>query len=154
VDELDRKILAYVQARGRDSYGDIGAAVGLSVSAVNERLKKLQARGAILGWGARVDPRAVGRGVLAFVFVSIDRPEHERAFVEAVTAAPEVQECHHVTGDWSYLLKVRLGDVGELETLLVGTIKARRGVVRTHTLIALSSPKETARVPCGGPEAA
>jgi Lrp/AsnC family leucine-responsive transcriptional regulator len=102
----------------------------------------------IRGWGARVDPRAVGRGVLALMFVSIDRPESERRFLEAATALPDVLECHHVTGDWNYLLKLRLSDIADLETVLADTIKAQPGVVRTHTMIVLSSPKETAIIPC------
>jgi Lrp/AsnC family transcriptional regulator, leucine-responsive regulatory protein len=148
MDDIDRKILSHIQHHGRDSYADIGEAAGLSVSAVNERLKKLQAQGAIRGWAARVDPEAVGRGVLAFIFVALARPEHDAGFRAAMTARDEIQECHHVTGDWSYLLKVRLAGVGELETLLATVIKAQAGVMRTHTMIALSSPKESAVVPC------
>jgi Lrp/AsnC family leucine-responsive transcriptional regulator len=150
MDDIDRKILDHVQLQGRASYAEIGAAVGLSVSAINERLKKLQELGVIRGWGARVDPRAVGRGVLALMFVSIDRPESERHFLEAATALPDVLECHHVTGDWNYLLKLRLSDIADLETVLADTIKAQPGVVRTHTMIVLSSPKETAIIPCFG----
>jgi len=150
MDDIDRKILDHVQLQGRASYAEIGAAVGLSVSAINERLKKLQELGVIRGWGARVDPRAVGRGVLALMFVSIDRPESERRFLEAATALPDVLECHHVTGDWNYLLKLRVSDIADLETVLADTIKAQPGVVRTHTMIVLSSPKETAIIPCFG----
>jgi Lrp/AsnC family transcriptional regulator, leucine-responsive regulatory protein len=155
MDDIDRKILSHIQHNGRDSYADIGAAVGLSVSAVNERLKKLQAQGAIRGWAACIEPNSVGRGVLAFVFVALDRPEHDAAFRAAMAAREEIQECHHVTGDWSYLLKARLGTVGELETLLATAVKRQPGVVRTHTMIALSSPKESAVVPCfAGPRTA
>jgi Lrp/AsnC family transcriptional regulator, leucine-responsive regulatory protein len=150
MDDIDRKILDHVQLQGRASYAEIGAAVGLSVSAINDRLKKLQELGVIRGWGARVDPRAVGRGVLALMFVSLDRPEAERRFLEAATALPDVLECHHVTGDWNYLLKLRLSDIADLETVLADTIKAQPGVVRTHTMIVLSSPKETAIIPCFG----
>jgi Lrp/AsnC family leucine-responsive transcriptional regulator len=148
MDAIDRKILEYVQQRGRDTYAEIGAAVGLSVSAINERLKKLERAGAIRGWGARVDPKAVGHGVLAFMFMLIDRPENEKALVDAVCALPQVLECHHVTGDWSYLIKLRLGDVSELETVLSDTIKQYPGAIRTHTVLALSSRKESAAIPC------
>ncbi len=148
MDHIDRKIVMHIQHRGRDSYADIGAAVGLSVSAVNERLKKLQAHGVIRGWAACIEPESVGRGVLAFVFVALDRPERDAGFRAAMTARDEIQECHHVTGDWSYLLKARLGSVGELETLLATAIKAQPGVVRTHTMLALSSSIESAVVPC------
>jgi Lrp/AsnC family leucine-responsive transcriptional regulator len=148
MDTIDRKILDYVQQKGRDTYAEIGAAVGLSVSAINERLKKLERAGTIKGWGARVDPKHVGQGVLAFMLLLIDRPENEKKLVEAICALPEVLECHHITGEWSYLLKLRLSDVSEIETVLADTIKQNPGAIRTHTLLALSSRKETAALPC------
>lgn len=149
MDTIDRKILDYVQERGRDTYAEIGAAVGLSVSAINERLKKLERAGIIKGWGARVDAKAVGQGVLAYMFLLIDRPQNERRMVEAICALPQVLECHHVTGDWSYLIKLRLADVADLETVLADTIKEFPGAIRTHTVLALSSRKESAAIPCG-----
>jgi len=148
MDDTDRKILDYVQVHGRDTYAEIGAAVGLSVSAINERLKRLERAGIIRGWGARVDAKAVQRGVLAYMLVLIDRPDNEKRLVEAICALPQVLECHHVTGDWSYILKLRLADIAELETVLADTIKQSPGAIRTHTVIALSSRKETAAIKC------
>lgn len=150
MDEIDRRILEHIQRRGRDTYAEIGAEVGLSVSAVNERLKKLQANGTITGWHAHVAPKIVGRDVLAFMFVLLERPDHERRFVESVAALPEVLECHHVTGEWSYLLKLRLRAIGEVETALADTIKRIPHAVRTHTFFALHSAKESSFVPCDG----
>lgn len=148
MDTIDRKILDYVQQKGRDTYAEIGAAVGLSVSAINERLKKLERAGTIKGWGARVDAKHVGQGVLAFMLLLIDRPDNEKKLVEAICSLPQVLECHHITGEWSYLLKLRLSDVSEIETVLADTIKQNPGAIRTHTLLALSSRKETAALPC------
>lgn len=147
MDEIDRKIVACAQADGRASYAEIGAAVGLSVSAVNDRLKKLTAAGVITGWGARLAPRTVGLDVLAFVQVLLDRPEHDTGFRTAVAALAAVQECHHVTGEWSYLLKVRVADTAALERFLSEALKTLPGIVRSHTVIALSSPKETPLLP-------
>lgn len=147
MDEFDRKIVAFIQADGRGSYAEIGKAAGLSISAVNERLKKLERQGVIIGWTARVDPRAVGCGILAFVYVMIERPEQEPAFLDLVRQEPAIQECHHVTGDWSYLLKVRVADMAALERLLAQQIKALPGIPRTQTIIALSSAKEQTAVP-------
>lgn len=147
MDDIDRKITSYIQADGRASYADIGAAAGLSVSAVNERLKKLQAGGVIQGWGARISPKAAGLDVLAFVEVLLDRPEHDAPFRDAMRATPAVQECHHVTGDWSYLLKVRVPDTDALERFLSERLKSLPGVARSHTVIALSSVKETPILP-------
>lgn len=149
MDEIDRKLIAVAQTDGRASYAEMGAAVGLSVSAVNERLKKLQTGGVITGWSARVAPAKVGLDVLAFVHVLLDRPEHDAPFRAAMLALPAVQECHHVTGDWSYLLKVRVADTAALERFLGEHLKRVPGVVRSHTAIALSSVKESAAVPTG-----
>lgn len=147
MDCYDRKILAHIQAFARSSYAEIGAAVGLSVSAVNERLKKLERQGVIAGWTATLDPRAVGCGVLAFVHVLIERPEHEAAFLTMVRFEPAIQECHHVASEWSYLLKVRVPSLLALEELVARRIKALPGIPRTHTVIALSSAKETSALP-------
>ena len=146
---MARKIIAHFQQDGRASYAEVGAAVGLSVSAVNERLKKLQASGVIAGWGARIAPKPVGLDVLAFVHVLLERPEHDPAFRAAMSANPSVQECHHLTGEWSYLLKVRVPDTSALERFLTDELKALPGMVRSHTAIALSSVKETAALPVG-----
>jgi len=147
MDSIDRKIISYVQRHGRDTYAEIGTAVGLSVSAVNERLKKLQVSGAIQGWQARIDPLALDLRLLAFQFVLIDKPQNEKSFLAAVTAHAEIQECHHITGEWSYLLKLRVADTAALERLVGEVVKAQRGVVRTLTMIALSSAKESAALP-------
>lgn len=149
MDEIDRKLIALAQADGRASYAELGAAVGLSVSAVNERLKKLLAGGTITGWGARVSPQALGLDVLAFISVLLDRPEHDAPFRAAMAALPAVQECHHLTGEWSYLLKLRVAGTAALERFLSEELKALPGVLRTHTVIALSTVKETACLPTG-----
>lgn len=142
VDTIDREILRLTQQDGRLSYGDLGAKVGLSVSAVNERLKKLQSQGVIRGWVALANPRAIGLDICAFVQVLLDRPASTAPFVARMAECPEVLECHHVTGDFSYLLKVRARDTSHFEKVLTDLIKSVRGVVRTQTLIVLSSPKE------------
>jgi Lrp/AsnC family leucine-responsive transcriptional regulator len=147
MDELDKKILWHIQHFGRSSYAEIGGAVGLSLSAVNERLKKLEKQGVIAGWAARVDPLAVGNGVLAFVYVLIERPEHEAAFHALVRDEPAIQECHHVASDWSYLLKVRAPSLLALEELVARKIKALPGIPRSQTVIVMSTAKETAAVP-------
>jgi len=152
MDDIDRKIIEIVQTDGRVTNAALAEATGLSVSAANERLRRLQERGVIAGWGARVDPEAVGLELLAFLFVLVDRTEHNAAFVAAATALPEVLELHHVTGEWSYLLKVRVAGTKALERLVTDRIKAIPGVARSLTFIALSSAKETAALPVAAPE--
>lgn len=151
MDESDGKILSYIQQIGRASLAEIGAIAGLSVSAVNERLKKLEKQGAIAGWTARVDPGAAGCPVLAFVSVLIERPEHEPAFLALVRDDPAILECHHVASDWSYLLKVRAASLLALEEIVARRIKVLPGIPRSQTVIVLSSAKETATLPILNP---
>ena len=147
MDEIDRKIIDIVQSDGRVTNAALAETTGLSVSAANDRLRRLGERGVIVGWAARVDPEAVGLGLLAFVFVLIDRTEHNAPFLAAAAALPEVLELHHVTGEWSYLLKVRAASPRALEGLISDRIKAIPGVARSLTVIALSSSKETSALP-------
>jgi Lrp/AsnC family leucine-responsive transcriptional regulator len=153
MDDTDRIIIERLQADGALTYAEIGIAAGLSASAVNDRLKRLRAEGAIRRMTADIDPAAVGLNLLAFVLVAVNEPAGEARFREAMKAAPEVLECHHLTGDFSYLLKLRLRDTAHLEHFLMNRLKPLAGVVRTHTLIALSSVKETHILPASLPGA-
>jgi Lrp/AsnC family transcriptional regulator, leucine-responsive regulatory protein len=149
MDKTDIAIIALLQADGRMSLAKIGASVGLSISAVNDRLRGLRARGVLSGTTVIVDPAKVGFGVLAFISVLIDWSAHNEAFSRAVRDMPEVLECHHVTGDWSYLLKVRTRDNDSLEDLISNRIKALPGVTRSETVFAVGTDKETTRLPIG-----
>jgi len=143
LDDTDRQLLALLQKDDRLSLADLGKGVGLAASSVNERVKRLVTRGVIAGFHARVVPEALGLDLLAFIFVSWSDPAVEPPFLARVNASPAVLECHHVTGAWNYLLKVRLPTTRELERFLGDVIKGVQGVQRTETLIALSSAKET-----------
>ena len=98
----------------------------------------------ISGFHARLSPDALGLELLAFIFVGWDDPAAEAPFLARVAASDAVLECHHVTGAWNYLLKVRLKNTRALEGFLGAVIEDVRSVQRTETLIALSSAKETA----------
>jgi|TARA_R110002072_G_scaffold14810_7_gene60614 Lrp/AsnC family leucine-responsive transcriptional regulator len=141
--ENDRKILSLIQRDAKLTNAEIGRQVGLSVSAVNERLHKLRDSGVIRAYEARLAPAKVGMDLCAFVLVQLERPEHEAPFKKAVRSSLAVQECHHVTGDYNYLLKIRTASTAELEEILTQGLKSLTGVVRTSTMIALSSPKES-----------
>ena len=153
VDATDRIILDQLQTDSTQTYAEIGAAASLSPSAVNDRLKRLRAEGVIRRMTADIDPSAVGLSLLAFVLVAVNEPQGEGRFREAMKAAPEVLECHHLTGDFSYLLKLRLRDTAHLEQFLMDRLKPLSGVDRTHTLIALSTVKETHILPASQPNA-
>jgi Lrp/AsnC family leucine-responsive transcriptional regulator len=142
-DQIDRKLLALLQHDDRLVLAELSKRIGVPASTVNDRIKRLIARGVIAGFHARLDPEKLGLELLAFMLVAWSDPKVEPAFLKKVRAAPAVLECHHITGAWNYLLKVRLRNTRELESFLSGTIKAVRGLERTETLITLSSAKET-----------
>jgi Lrp/AsnC family transcriptional regulator, leucine-responsive regulatory protein len=141
LDSIDVALLNALQDDSRTSYAELGVRVGLSVSGVNARLKKLLAAGYVRAYSAQLDPDNVGLGICAFMQVVIDRPEHDTPFLEAITRIPAVLGCHHITGEFSYLLKIRVRDTAALERVITEDIKRLPGVVRSHTVIALSSPK-------------
>jgi Lrp/AsnC family leucine-responsive transcriptional regulator len=143
LDETDRQLLQLLQIDDRLSLADLGKKVGLAPSSVNERIKRLVTRGVVEGFHAHVVPEALGLDLLAFVFVGWSDPGVEGPFLERVKTSPAVLECHHVTGSWNYLLKVRLPTTRDLERFLGEVVKEVVGVQRTETIIALSSAKET-----------
>lgn len=151
IDQSDRQLLALVQEDCRRSYADLADRSGLSTSTVHDRLKRLQARGVITGQVALLDPAALGLDICAFVQIAIAHPSKVRAFLDQIVALPEVQECHHVTGEHDYLLKIRARNAAALEAVIVEKIKTIEGVVRSQTSIALSSAKDTPAIDCSLP---
>lgn len=147
LDETDLRLLALLQADGLQSMAELSKAIGVAPSTLNDRVKRLGRLGAITGTHAHLDPHALGLGLLAFVFVGWSESAVEADFLKRVAAAEQVLECHHVTGGWNYLLKVRVKDTGALENFLGTVLKQVKGLQRTETLIALSSPKETSALP-------
>jgi Lrp/AsnC family leucine-responsive transcriptional regulator len=146
LDAKDRRILDLVQRDCTMSQADIARRVGLSTAAVNERLKKLRASGAIRRFSAIVDPVAVGATITAFIEVFLEHPRFETAFLAQVLKLDEVLECHHITGEFSLLLKVRVHDMVALRRLLLGGLSARKGVRQTRTVMVLSTAKEETRI--------
>jgi Lrp/AsnC family leucine-responsive transcriptional regulator len=151
LDAIDRQLLDLLQADTRPSLAELGRQIGLSVSSTKERIGKLVERGVISGYHAHVDPEAVGLDLLAFLFVGWSDPATEKPFLARIDAEPAVLECHHVTGVWNYVLKVRVRNPRMLEGLLAHVVKSVPGVERTETIIALSTAKETSRMPTAPP---
>ncbi|MEM1044092.1 MAG: Lrp/AsnC family transcriptional regulator [Bacteroidota bacterium] len=146
IDETDAQILDLVQRRGRIKRSEVAETVGLSVPAVSERMRKLEERGVVTGYHARLDARRLGFDVAAFIRVSSVGSEHYPTFIDRVTAMPAVQELHSITGEGSHLLKVRVRTTAALERLLAD-VQALPGVRGTQTSIVLSSMKESSRLP-------
>ncbi|OGF08067.1 MAG: hypothetical protein A2W00_06115 [Candidatus Eisenbacteria bacterium RBG_16_71_46] len=149
LDDKDRHILDLVQRDAKLPQAEIARRVGLSAAAVNERLKKLENAGVIRRYAAVVDPQAVGASVAAFVEVFVEHPRFEAALIERLQSLDEVQECHHITGEFSLILKVRTHDMESLRELLLRQLNAMEGVRQTRTVMVLSTVKEEGYVPAG-----
>lgn len=146
LDEIDKGLLDLLQDNAHLGYAELGKHVGLSVSAINERIKKLEANGFIQLYAAHLNPKQVGFDICAFIQVLLSTPEYEDGFLEKIMQLPEVQECHHITGDFSYMLKIRVRTTQSLEIFLKRGLKTIPGIARTSTSIVLSSPKETTKI--------
>jgi Lrp/AsnC family leucine-responsive transcriptional regulator len=147
MDTVDTKIIAMLLHDGREAWARIGERVGLTGPAVAERVRRLEERGIIRGYSALVAPEPAGFPLTAFVSVTLETPHHRRAFLARVAGMAEVQECHHVTGDDDYLLKIRSRGPADLDRLLTEQLKGGPGVLRTRTLVVLRSEKESVRLP-------
>ena len=145
LDHIDLKILSILQTNGKCHLAEMAKEVDLSSPAVMERVKKLEAQGVIKGYQAVVDPKKIGKDVAAFVGVSVDHQRHIAAFASYTMRQPDVLECHHVTGEESFILKVRTANTDSLEKLLA-EIRSVEGVTGTITKVVLSSVKESQRL--------
>jgi Lrp/AsnC family transcriptional regulator, leucine-responsive regulatory protein len=144
---MDSEILRRLQANARDTWSNLGQALGVTGPAIAERVRKLEERGTIRGYRAVVDPDAVGYSLLAFVAVTLERADQRSLFLERIQALPEVQECHHVAGDYDYLVKVRCRGTSDLDRIVSDELKSFEGGVHTRTTIVMKTVKETSVLP-------
>jgi len=145
LDNTDIKILNILRKNARANASEIAEMIKLSVSAVIERVKKLEASGVIKGYTVLLDSSAVGKDVMAMMSVSIEHPKFNDAFEAAVIQNPSITECHYIAGDFDYLLKVITDNTKTLEKVL-NEIKSLQGVSKTKTSIVFSSPKNEVTV--------
>ena len=153
IDQTSLAILDNLQSDARISNAEIGRRVGLAPSAVFERIRKLEERGAVRGYNANIDPAAVDLGLLAFVLVRSDERGGARRTEADLVAIPEVQEVHHVAGEDCFMLKGRARDTSALNDLLT-RIGGLDSVTSTKTTIVLRTAKETSTIPIAGADAA
>jgi Lrp/AsnC family leucine-responsive transcriptional regulator len=138
VDTVDRRIIAALRTNGRVTYADLGRQVGLSASAVHERVGKLESAGVITGYHAVVDPRAVGLDVTALVSIHPTDTADDEDVADALGELNEVESCYRVAGDESFVVKVRVATVDELERSL-SRLRRIKGVARTRSTVVLST---------------
>jgi Lrp/AsnC family leucine-responsive transcriptional regulator len=154
IDGNDAIILNILQSNARTSNAEIARQVGLAPSAVFERIRKLEERGVIEGYAARVNPKAVGLPLLAYVSVRDNDKPGSEATAHRVAAIPGVLEVHQVAGEDCFLAKVRAADIDALGRLLRERIGGIRTIESTRTTIVLDTIKETAELPIGSPDSA
>lgn len=145
LDETDRMILKVLQDDGRISNAELARRVELSPPATFARVRSLEEQGYIRGYAARLDAEKLGYDLLCFVRVTLQLHslDQVQAFRQAILDMPEVLECHHVTGDYDYLLKVALCGRKDLERFLVERLTPAPGVARIHTNVVLNEIKST-----------
>jgi Lrp/AsnC family leucine-responsive transcriptional regulator len=138
VDDLDRRIITELRLNGRATFAELGRQVGLSASAVHERVGKLESNGVITGYHATVDPRTIGLGVTALVGIQPTDTAADDEVALALGELHEVESCWAVAGDEAFVVKVRVPTVDELERTL-GRLRKIGGVARTRTTVVLST---------------
>ena len=146
MDEIDRQLLDELQNDCKRSLKEIGAAVGMSAPSVMERVRKLENAGIIKGYHALLDARKLGLDISAFIGVSISDPDLLEAFETWIDSVDQVLECHHVTGGFTLVLKVKTPNTESLEQL-ISRIRSMDGVAGTETMVVLSTHTERAEIP-------
>jgi Lrp/AsnC family transcriptional regulator, leucine-responsive regulatory protein len=140
MEEVDRQIVRLLAEDGRMSYTDLGKATGLSTSAVHQRVRRLEQRGVIRGYAAIVDPPSVGLNLTAFISIKPTDPNAPDDVPDRLSHLGAIEACHSVAGDESYILKVRVAEAADLESLL-SEIRST-AAVSTRTTVVLSTPYE------------
>jgi len=149
LDDTDRQLLAALQQNARITTGELAQMTGLSQSPCWRRIRRLEESGLIDGYHARLDRRALGYGVVAFVSISIDFQNEERSaeFVEAVRAIPQVVMFHGITGSADFLLMVIAKDLDAYSELLQSKLHRLPGVRHVQTSFSLQEFKRFDEVP-------
>lgn len=143
IDSIDRQILFILKKNGRIKLKELAKMVGLTSPAVIERIKELESKGVIKEYCALINPRKLGVDITAFIGIYIDHPSHIDTFEKEIEElGEEIMECHHVTGDWTLLLKIRTKNTDTLQAL-IKKIRGIQGVIRTNTMVVFSTLKES-----------
>jgi len=143
MDRIDREILRLLNENGRATASEISRNVHLSIPAVAERIRKLDEAGVIESYTVRINREKAGWNIMAFIHVNVDDTEDIAAFRSAITKFPCVLECHHVAGEYDYLLKVMTENMAALDDFLSVSLRKIQGVSGSNTTVVLSTQKES-----------
>jgi Transcriptional regulators len=140
MDALDIKILKLLKNNARVTASEISSKINLSVPAVSDRLRKLDASGVIEKYTVIINAKKLNRNLTAIMFISLESPKYIDNFLEAIQKDDEIIECHYLAGDYDYALIIITENTETLEKIL-NKIKSMNGVVKTKTTVALSTIK-------------
>ena len=144
LDHIDINILNILQEDGRITNSKLSKMVNISPPPTLERVKKLEKKGVIRKYAALVDPRALGINNLVFAEVTLERHGSDavEGFIREINTISEVMECHHITGDADFLLKIAIRDIAAYEQLLLRKLTSISGIRHLKTLVVLSTMKD------------
>ncbi|MEM1045429.1 MAG: Lrp/AsnC family transcriptional regulator [Pseudomonadota bacterium] len=142
IDTIDREILSILLQDAATSKAEIARRLGLAASAISERVRRLEADGIIEGYEIRINPRALGKPLLAFVFVTDAKPSKGFDTAAALSKVAGLEELHKIAGDDCYLLKIRASGTDELNAIIEGQINPVQSVTRVRTTIVLNAVTE------------
>ena len=140
MDSLDLKILSLLRENARVTVSEIAGKINLSVPAVSDRLKKLEASGVIEKYATIVNSAFFRKELTAIMFISLERPKFTEQFMAFVQQEDEILECHYLAGSFDYAIKIITHNTATLEKLL-NRIKSVPGVQKTQTVVVLSTVK-------------
>ena len=147
LDDIDLKILSIIQDNARAPISKLAKQVGLSPPSVHERISKLEERGVIVEYVAVLDAKKLGKSLTAFIGITLDRTCcKDEDVINTLKMIPEVQEVHRIAGEEDLLLKMKTEDTSTLEKMLINEVTGIKGVAKTRTMIALSSPMERMKI--------
>lgn len=143
MDSTDRKILMALQ-HSRQNTKEIAAKVGLSVTPTYERIKKLEKEGIIKAYVALLDREKIGKRVVAYCQVTLLQHQKEliSGFENEITRFPEIMECHHVSGNYDFLLKIAVSDIQEFHVFINEKLSVINGISNIHSAFVMNSVKE------------
>lgn len=142
MDDTDLQILELLKKNSRMTSSDISKVIHLSVPSIAERIRKLERNGMIEQFTVKLNRKAMGQGCVFYIFLQFHGSQETQAFREGIIQSPEVLECHHISGEYDYLLKVALEDLSAVEAFITHTLKAHYNIVRSNTSFILSTLKE------------
>lgn len=148
LDRIDRNILRTLQSNGRISNIELSKIVGLSPTPCLERVKRLEQKGYILGYFAKLNPEQLGAAMLVFVEVTLTKTAVDifEDFSAVVKKLDDIQECHLVSGNFDFLLKARVADMSSYRTLLGDTLLQLPGVSATRSYVVMEEIKQSNRI--------